>query len=293
MEAEAMKMKMVFPWHGEKSPLGLEAIRGIPCMYGIACALSQIELGGPLQEDGIREMRESAERAGLAFETVSLLPAHADILRRRGKWEIYIENYRENIARLAREGVRCVCCGFASDEPVEPDNLWENLGHFMNELIPTAAAFGVRMAMYAGNPPDLAGGVAILASEADIDRFLTLRPEREHGLALCDSLGIPTREGYRKMARKYGAMGRVHFADLRNMKILEDIFLSGRERDENCAPIDMAHILKAFHDADFDGYVCPSCHGSAERSSAREIKDVALGATYLSGIWESLEAFGY
>ena len=301
-------MKMVFQWNGAYDPLKLEFIRRIPCMYGIAASLGHVGAGELWPEDDIRALRETIAQAGLSFEVISALPVHEDIVLRRGAWAAYVNNYKENIARLAKEGVKCICYGFDSEEPgygapfakscleIGLEGLWENIRCFIDAIIPVASKCGMNMAMYSDDGSMRESGAPnFISSEDDIDKFLAMSREKEHGLAMCSSLDMSSRYGYRKMVRKYGAMGRVHFADLRNVKILEDIFFVENEAPSRGASIDMAHILKAFHDADFNGYVCPgSGHvigGKAE--PPRVFRDIALGATYLSGIWETLEAFGY
>jgi mannonate dehydratase len=320
-EVFVVKMKMVFQWHGVYDPIKLEFIRQIPCVYGIAGSLRHVSEGELWPEGDIRALRETIEGEGLAFEVVSMLPVHPDILLRQGDWATYVNNYKENVSRLAREGVKCVCYSFSpnmisdfvSDDPEEErggqcgafaENLteigekgfWSNLKCFIDEIIPTAAKLGVNMAMYLDGGSNPESEIPNLVSEDGIDRFLALRREREHGLAMRGSLEMSARNGYMKQVRKYGAMGRVHFADLGNVKIPEDIFSVESEHPSQCASIDMAHILKTFHDADFDGYVCPGSGmifcGKLGRS-ARAFHDMALWAMYLSGIWETLESFDY
>ena len=290
-------MKMVFRWNGARDPFKPEFIRSIPCMYGIAASLSQIGTGELWPMDDIKQLRETIESVGLTFEVISLLPVHEDILSQQRNWQEYTDNYKENITRLAGEGIKCICYDFSRDCPVDINkpkttDLWDSIGCFIGEIIPVAVKYGVKMAMNVSTEPRVP---CFISSEDEIDRFLAFSKEREHGLAVCSDLEMPVRNGYRKMVRKYGAMGRVHFADLRNIKILEDIFFVESESRPQCAPLNMGHILKAFHDADFDGYVCPG-NGYAAKDTevpACALRDVALGATYLSGIWESLKAFGY
>jgi mannonate dehydratase len=282
-----MKMKMVFQWNGENDPVKLEFIRQIPGVYGVAGSLYGIADGELWPEDDIRELKSEAEGESLAFEAVSDLPVHEDVRFLKGNWARYIENYKENIARLSNAGIRCVCYSFTPMSGGRPgfsedDGLWRNLGHFVDEIIPAAVKYGVNMAMYTGG-----------ADEESIDRFLALSREREHGLALCS--GASGLGGYRRMVRKYGAMGRIHFANLRNLKIANDDSLDESVQSPFCGSPDMARVLKAYHDADFDGYVCPDGGNMVWSGTKPErgFYNGALGATYLGGIWDTLETFGY
>ena len=62
-----------------------------------------------------------------------------------------------------------------------------------------------------------------------------------------------------KMAAKYAAMGRIHFAHLRNVAVLENGF-EERAHLSSCGSLDMYAIVKALHDNGFTGYVRPD-HG--------------------------------
>jgi mannonate dehydratase len=292
MEERVLKMKILFEWDCADDPATLGFIRRIPREYGIIGALRDIAPGELWPEEDIAALRKtSEERFGLPLEAVSNLPVHEDIIRGRGEYRVYIDNYRENIANLARSGVKCVCYGLAL--PTEPgkmdEGIWENLKFFIGEITPAASKCGVNMALYASNEMD----------EGFIDKFMAMNHERENGLAMYSSLDVKFRNGFRKMVRKYGALGRVHFACLYSAKILDDIFFNEKAEPFQGASPNLTQIVKTFYDADFDGYLCPGSGNmlADERGDFRDTRNtaqsIALGATYLSGIWETLRACGY
>ncbi|MDR1482916.1 MAG: mannonate dehydratase [Synergistaceae bacterium] len=281
-------MKMIFEGDRAYDPMTLGLIRGIPSRHGIIGALHDIAPGEIWPERDIAGLRETAaESFGLPLDAVSNLPVHEDIIMGRGECQVYTNNYKENIANLARNNVKCVCYRFAL--PMRADTideeLWENLKIFIDEIIPVASKCGVNMALYASNETD----------EAFIDKFMSMNRERENGLAMYSSLDIRFRNGFRKMVRKYGALGRVHLAYLYTSKILDDIFFNEKEEPFQGVSPNLTQIIKTFYDADFDGYLCPGTGdmlaGEAEnfRDTSNATQDIALGATYLSGIWEMLK----
>ena len=98
-------MKMTFRWYGEEDPVTLAAIRQIPGVAGIASAIYHIPVGKAWPCEAIKELKEKVTAAGLALEVIESLPVHEDIKLHRGKFLEYIENYKENIRRLAAEGI--------------------------------------------------------------------------------------------------------------------------------------------------------------------------------------------
>ena len=52
------------------------------------------------------------EDNGLQFEVIESVPVHEDIKLGKPTRDRYIENYCENIRRLAEAGIRCICYNF-------------------------------------------------------------------------------------------------------------------------------------------------------------------------------------
>lgn len=342
-------MQMTFRWYGEDDPVKLEYIRQIPGMTGVVSAVYSVPAGEVWPEQDIGCLKERIESASLKFEVVESVPVHEDIKLGRGKCGKYIENYKENIARLSRAGVKCICYNFmpvfdwtrsrldqklpdgsnalsyyADDvEKMDPtklslpgwdssysvedvtrligaykelgeEGLWGNLKRFINEIIPVAAEHGVNMAIHPDDPPwPIFGIPRIITDEKQIDRFLALHDDPHHGLTMCSgSLGCAEFNDYEKMVRKYGAMKRIHFAHLRNVKILPDGSFEERAHYSPCGSLDMVRIMKAYHDTGFNGYVRPD-HGRMIWGETGKpgygLYDRALGSVYLTGIWETLE----
>ena len=174
------------------------------------------------------------------------------------------------------------------------EGLWSNLEYFIKEIIPVAAECDVNMAIHPDDPPwSIFGIPRIITNEENIDRFLSLYDDVHHGLTLCSgSLGCATFNDYTAMVRKYGAMGRIHFAHVRNIKILEDGSFEESGHLSSCGSLDVVEILKAYHDVDFKGYLRPD-HGRMIWGETGKpgygLYDRALGAMYMAGIWETLD----
>ena len=264
----------------------------------------------------------------------------------------YIENYCENIKKVAKAGVKCICYNFmpvfdwtrtqldhvlpdgstslvyyqeqvdavnplqsdsdltlpgwdasytreelkqvvAEYNAMSEDDLWNNLKYFLERVIPVAAECDVNMAIHEDDPCwSIFGLPRIITCEKNIDRFLGLVDDPHNGITLCTgSLGCSNKNDVVKMAAKYAAMGRIHFAHLRNVAVLENGF-EERAHLSSCGSLDMYAIVKALHDNGFTGYVRPDHGRMIWGETGRPgygLYDRALGATYINGLFEAVE----
>lgn len=342
-------MKMTFRWYGDSDPVTLDHIRQIPNMSGVVTAVYSVPVGEVWPNEEIMRLKEMIESKGLEMEVIESVPVHEDIKLRRGDYQRYIDNYKENIRRLAAAGVKCICYNFmpvfdwtrsqldrelpdgsnalvyykehvdkmdptklalpgwdssyTTEEMAElieaykvlgEEGLWKNLEYFIKEIMPVAIECDVDMGIHPDDPPwPIFGIPRIITNEQNLDRFLSLYDDKHHGLTLCSgSLGCAKFNNYAAMVRKYGAMGRIHFAHLRNVKILEDGSFEESAHFSPCGSLDMVEILKAYHEVGFKGYMRPD-HGRMIWGETGKpgygLYDRALGAMYMTGIWETLE----
>ena len=105
-------MKMSFRWYGPDDPVILQQIRQIPGMKHIVSAVYDVPVGQVWNEESIVALQKQCEENGLLFDLVESVPVHEDIKLGLPTREKYIENYCENIRRLARHGVKCICYNF-------------------------------------------------------------------------------------------------------------------------------------------------------------------------------------
>ena len=105
-------MKMSFRWYGSDDKVTLENIRQIPGMEAIVTAVYDVPVGEVWSRESIVALKKQVEDAGLLFEVIESVPVHEDIKLGKPTRERYIENYCENIRRLAEAGIRCICYNF-------------------------------------------------------------------------------------------------------------------------------------------------------------------------------------
>lgn len=175
---------------------------------------------------------------------------------------------------------------------LDSEGLWKNLKTFLTAVIPVAKEAGVNMAIHPDDPPwGIFGLPRIITDAGNIRRFLELVPEKNNGLTFCTgSLGAAQSNDLPSMAAEFA--DRIHFAHLRNIRYTGERCFEEVGHPTQCGSLDMYAIVKALCDNGFDGYVRPD-HGrmiwGETGRGGYGLYDRALGAAYLTGLFESVE----
>ncbi len=175
---------------------------------------------------------------------------------------------------------------------VGEEQLWQNLEHFLNRIIPVAEQAGVLMAIHPDDPPwGIFGLPRIITGEENIARFLKLYNSKANGLTFCTgSLGCTPENNLISMIHRF--KGRIHFAHLRNVKWDGVRDFHETAHPSACGSLDLFEIVNALVSTGFNGYVRPDHGRMIWGESGRPgygLYDRALGATYLAGLFEAVE----
>lgn len=175
---------------------------------------------------------------------------------------------------------------------VTPERLWHNFAYFINAVIPVCEETGVNMAIHPDDPPwGIFGLPRIITGAESYKQLKEINPSTRNGITLClGSLGANPNNDIAAIARDYA--DRIHFVHARNVKIIGDHCFEEAPHPSVCGSLDMYGILKALHDAGFDGYIRPDHGRMIWGETGRPgygLYDRALGATYLAGLWEAIE----
>lgn len=176
---------------------------------------------------------------------------------------------------------------------VDEDKLLENLGYFLEKIIPTAESCDIKMAIHPDDPPwSIFGLPRIVTNKENLEKILNLVDSPYNGLTLCSGcLGANPENNIPELIRYFGSKGKIHFGHVRNIKILE-----GRSFDETShfssdGSLDLFEIMKAYHDINFTGYIRPDHGRMIWDEIARPgygLFDRALAVTYINGLWEAI-----
>lgn len=105
-------MKLSFRWYGKEDKVTLKNIGQIPGMHSIVTAVYDVPVGEVWSRESIAELKNAIQQAGMHFEVVESIPVHEDIKLGKPTRDRYIDNYCENIRRVAEAGVKCICYNF-------------------------------------------------------------------------------------------------------------------------------------------------------------------------------------
>ncbi|WP_198468210.1 mannonate dehydratase [Acetomicrobium sp. S15 = DSM 107314] len=177
---------------------------------------------------------------------------------------------------------------------ISEEDLWANLKYFLERVVPVAEEVGVKMAIHPDDPPwSIFGLPRIIRDEAALERLVKLVDSPSNGIALCSgSLGVDPKNDIPAMVRRFGALGRIHFAHVRNVKITGEKRFCETAHPSCAGSLDIYEIVKAYHDVGFSGPLRPD-HGrmiwGEEGKPGYGLYDRALGAMYIAGLWEATE----
>jgi mannonate dehydratase len=183
---------------------------------------------------------------------------------------------------------------FVLYKDIDEEKLFANLKYFLEGIIPTAEACGLKMAIHPDDPPwPVFGLPRIVTSKANLDRIVGLVDSPANGLTLCSgALGADLNNDIPAMIRHFGKMGRIHFGHVRNIIVERPgVFYETAHKDDT-GSISMFAVMKAYHDIGFAGPIRPD-HGrmiwGEEGMPGYGLYDRALGAVYLHGLWDAIE----
>jgi mannonate dehydratase len=176
---------------------------------------------------------------------------------------------------------------------VSEDKLWENFAYFLEQVVPVAAAAGVRMALHPDDPPwSIFGLPRIITSGAALERVTSIVDDPANGISFCaGSLAADPKNDLAGIVRGLGSKSRIHFVHLRNIKRTGPRSFQETAHPSELGDIDMRSMIATLHETEFSGPI-RSDHGRMIWGETGQpgygLHDRALGAMYLHGLWEGI-----
>lgn len=176
---------------------------------------------------------------------------------------------------------------------IDEDKLFDNLKYFLEGIIPTCEKYDVKMAIHPDDPPRSVYGLPrIITCRENLDRMMKTVDSPYNGITLCSgSLGANKSNNIPELIRHFGAMGRIPFAHVRNIKFFGEKDFHESSHLSSDGSLDLYEIMKACYDVGFDGYIRPDHGRMIWNEQARPgygLYDRALGIAYLNGLWEAI-----
>jgi mannonate dehydratase len=181
---------------------------------------------------------------------------------------------------------------FEMYKDIDEEKLFANLKYFLERIMPTCEKYGIKMAIHPDDPAwSVFGLPRIMKSKENLLRLVTMVDSPCNGITLCTgSLGSNPNNDIPDIIRSL--KGKIHFGHIRNILHIAPGKFDEAAHLSSDGSLDMFEIMKALYEIGFDGVIRPD-HGRAIWGEVSMpgygLYDRALGATYLNGIWESLE----
>lgn len=176
-------------------------------------------------------------------------------------------------------------------QTMDGETLWDNLGYFLQRVVPAAESAKVSLALHPDDPPwGMFGVPRIITDGPALERLVSLVDRPANGITFCTgSLGALASNDLPAMIRTVGR--RIHFAHCRNVRLTGDHQFYEAAHPTPCGDVPMRDVMLALSELGFNGPMRPD-HGrmiwGETGRTASGLYDRALGATYLQGLWEGV-----
>ncbi len=104
-------MKETWRWFGPDDPVSLDQVKQAGAT-GIVSALHHLYRGEPWPLDEVLKRRDEIVAAGLAWSVVESIPVHNSIKLRSGRYQPYIDAWKDTLGAVAKAGVKVICYNF-------------------------------------------------------------------------------------------------------------------------------------------------------------------------------------
>jgi mannonate dehydratase len=168
--------------------------------------------------------------------------------------------------------------------------LWENLGYFLNKIIPVAEKAKVKLAMHPDDPPlsPIRGMGRIMRSVENYQRLLDLVPSEVNGITLCQGNFTLMTEDLPSVIRKFGE--KIFFVHFRDVKGTPEKFV---ETFHDEGKTDMVACMKAYKDIGFNGVLRPDHVPTMEGDSNTDAGYSSIGRLFAIGYIKGLRQAVY
>ena len=171
--------------------------------------------------------------------------------------------------------------------------LWENLGFFLERVLPVAEEAGVKLAMHPDDPPlsPIRSIDRIMRSVDAFERLLELAPSEANGITLCQGNFTLMTDDLPSVIRSFGEQGKIFFVHFRDVRGSPESFV---ETFHDEGQTDMLACMRAYRDVGFDGVLrtdhTPTLEGDAASLAGYSHQARLHAIGYVAGLREAVYA---
>ncbi len=288
------------------------------------------EAGGRMSREGLQEVVDNLEAAGLKIERANSHSQHFwKTWHGEPGFEKEIENGQEN-ARLCGEfgipvlGVQPYTgapdqrvyeghntrpegrggyrysrmdLSKSANMPLNPDApdrdaLWERTINLYEQVVPVAQEAGVNVATHGNDPPvpTLFGNPQIIIDFASFDRLFSEVSNPNNGITFCVGTRYESGENVFEGIRHFGGQNRLFHVHFRNVKGTIPADGAYSEVAPDEGDLDMFKVAKALHDVGYDGVIDYDHIMRLSTDGPAGREYIAYVVGHMRGILQSLES---
>ncbi len=174
------------------------------------------------------------------------------------------------------------------------EDLLVNFKYFLDGILPTCEACGIKMACHPDDPCwPIFGLPRVGYNQYWFDRITALNPSPSNTICLCTgSLGSNRENNVPEMIAHFGERNRISCVHIRNIRFYGERKFRESAHNSCDGDLDMYEIVKAVHDWCPDVYVRPDHGRMIWEETGRPgygLYDRALGTQYLMGLYEAID----
>ncbi|WP_227355957.1 mannonate dehydratase [Haladaptatus salinisoli] len=169
--------------------------------------------------------------------------------------------------------------------PVEADELWAGLEHFLNEVVPIAEEADVKLALHPDDPPlgNIRGVDRIVTSIENYERIMNLYDSEYNGITFCQGNFAAMGADVPRTIRRFG--DRINFVHFRDVEGNAERFI---ETWHDNGPTDMLACIEAYRDVGFEGPARPDHVPTMTGEDNDNPGYMTLGRLYAMGYMKGL-----
>jgi mannonate dehydratase len=179
-----------------------------------------------------------------------------------------------------------------AEGPISEDELWDNLGYFLERVIPVAERSGVTLAMHPDDPPlsPIRGVGRIMRSVENFQRLIDMYPSPANAITLCQGNFTLMTDDLPGVIRHFGEQGKIAFVHFRDVRGVPEKY---EETWHDAGMTDMPACMRAYRDIGFEGVLRPDHVPTVEGDSNVHPSYSVYGRLYAIGYIRGLREAVY